>query len=93
MENEDLLARVESLEANRVASLIVMTALIQSTPDQTGLHLRMTSLLEQQLGANGRLGALLSEQQKEYVREFVEQLGAVHRGATGSRPPPSPKAR
>lgn len=92
MENEDLLARIESLEANRVAALIVMTALIQSTPDQTGMHLRLTSLLEQQLGATGRLGALLNRQQKEYVREFVEQLGGVHRGATGLRPPQSPEA-
>jgi len=90
MENEELLDRIEKLEAHNAAALIVMSALIQSTPDQTGLHLRMTSLLEQQLGARGRLAALLNERQRETVREFVETLGGVHRGATGSRPPQSP---
>lgn len=93
MEKEDLLARIESLEASRVASLLVMTALIQTTPDQTALHLRLTSLLEQQLGARGTLGALLTAQQREHVREFVEQLGAVRGDATGGRQPQRPPAR
>lgn len=93
MENEEFKARLENLEANQISLLIVTTALIQSHPLQTALHLQMTSVLEQQIGEHGTLGALLNARQKENVREFVERLGGAQNATAGWRPPQSPEAQ
>lgn len=77
MGNEELSKRLDNLEADRVATLIVLTALIKTHPDKTKLHLQMTSLLEQQLGHGAALGSTLNDEQQERMRDFVEWLGAL----------------
>lgn len=93
MNAQDAARKIEALEATQTGLLILITALMQSTPDQTGMHLRLTSLLEQQLGASGSLGALLNERQKHHVRELVERLGCLGSASAAWQPPQAPRQR
>lgn len=66
----------DELHAFKVASTILFGALIQTHQNPRAFQLLLTTGLEQQLGG-GALGRTLTPQQREYVREVVEQLQMI----------------
>lgn len=75
-ELEDLRTAVADLQADRVAMITILTALMQTHPQYDKMQLQLTGLLEQQLGG-GALGNTLTPAQQERVRYVVEWLQMI----------------
>lgn len=70
--------RLDNLEADRVALLLLISALMKTHQDKSRMHLTLTSILEQQMGDHGAMGQTLSPLQKERVRYVIEWLGGLN---------------
>lgn len=78
MENElaQMRLEIEHLQADRVAMVIMLTALMQTHHNHDQMQLHLTRLLEMQL-SGGALGNTLTPAQNERVRELVEWLQVI----------------
>lgn len=77
MKDDALRAELDHLHATNTALVITVAALLQTHPQHAEAQLRLTALLEWQLGA-GSFGAVLSPAQQAQVRFVVEAISSLH---------------